>query len=267
MLQYMYTGETLIQQERVSNFLEVAKELDIGDIMKTLLNIAPEDDDEEEEDEEVDGDTLAEDVSVMQEIESEVVKLEKVVKEPAKRKESSGPLPWKDKDSTVTLPWQVMETAKAASNLHAVTTNTLTSSVSPAMTLPLPPRSQQDSRPGPRSALFDTIMSTTCPDCGATFTSKPGMKLHQKAQHSGITFPCGQCEYRAKQKEQIKRHTKSVHDVHQCTYCDFKAIGQRNVLEHTKAKHLPKKKVVRGDRGILKKRIRTVDGVLYGGSL
>ena len=176
MLQYMYTGETLIQQERVSNFLEVAKELDIGDIMKTLLNIAPEDDDEEEvEDEEVDGDTLAEDVSVMQEIESEVVKLEKVVKEPAKRKESSGPLPWKDKDSTVTLPWQVMETAKAASNLHAVTTNTLTSSVSPAMTLPLPPRSQQDSRPGPRSALFDTIMSTTCPDCGATFTSKPGM--------------------------------------------------------------------------------------------
>ena len=47
----------------------------------------------------------------------------------------------------------------------------------------------------------------------------------------------------------------------------FKAIGQRNVLEHTKAKHLPKKKVVRGDRGILKKRIRTVDGVLYGGSL
>ena len=266
MLQYMYTGETLIQQERVSNFLEVAKELDIGDIMKTLLNIAPEDDDEEEE-EEVDGDTLAEDVSVMQEIESEVVKLEKVVKEPARRKESSGPLPWKDKDSTVTLPWQVMETAKAASNLHAVTTNTLTSSVSPAMTLPLPPRSQQDSRPGPRSALFDTIMSTTCPDCGATFTSKPGMKLHQKAQHSGITFPCGQCEYRAKQKEQIKRHTKSVHDVHQCTYCDFKAIGQRNVLEHTKAKHLPKKKVVRGDRGILKKRIRTVDGVLYGGSL
>ena len=55
--------------------------------------------------------------------------------------------------------------------------------------------------------------------------------------------------------------------MHQCTYCDFKAIGQRNVLEHTKAKHLPKKKVVRGDRGILKKRIRTVDGVLYGGSL
>ena len=127
MLQYMYTGETLIQQERVSNFLEVAKELDIGDIMKTLLNIAPEDDDEEE-DEEVEGDTLAEDVSVMQEIESEVVKLEKVVKEPAKRKESSASLPWKDKDSTVTLPWQVMESAKASSNLHAVTTNTLTSS-------------------------------------------------------------------------------------------------------------------------------------------
>ena len=93
MLQYMYTGETLIQQERVSNFLEVAKELDIGDIMKTLLNIAPEDDDEEEEDEEVEGDTLAEDVSVMQEIESEVVKLEKVVKEPAKRKESSARCP------------------------------------------------------------------------------------------------------------------------------------------------------------------------------
>ena len=40
MLQYMYTGETVLQPDRVASFLEVAKELDIGDVKKNVLNIA-----------------------------------------------------------------------------------------------------------------------------------------------------------------------------------------------------------------------------------
>ena len=46
-LEYMYTGETVLQPDRVASFLEVAKELDIGDVKKNILNIATEENIEE----------------------------------------------------------------------------------------------------------------------------------------------------------------------------------------------------------------------------
>ena len=46
-LQYMYTGETVLQPDRVASFLEVAKELDIGDVKRNILNIATEENIEE----------------------------------------------------------------------------------------------------------------------------------------------------------------------------------------------------------------------------
>ena len=67
MLQYMYTGETVLHPDRVSDFLEAAKDLDIGDVRKNILSI-PTDENIEEVQLDSDDEDVIEEISVVDDI-------------------------------------------------------------------------------------------------------------------------------------------------------------------------------------------------------
>ena len=185
-LQYMYTGETVIQPDRVASFLEVAKELDIGDVKKNILNIAT-DENIEEVQLDSDDDTI-EEISILDNNkEDKANKIEELC-------------------------------IKESFSLQSREPSDLPS-------------------PQPTSALFDFTMSNICPECGKELSSNFSMKMHYKAQHSGVTFPCNKCEFVAKIKNQLERHSKNVHEVYHCNDCDFKTFGRRSLWLHTKSRH------------------------------
>ena len=82
MLQYMYTGETVLHPDRVSDFLEAAKDLDIGDVRKNILSI-PTDENIEEVQLDSDDEDVIEEISVVDDIKTNQVSESKhlVIKE------------------------------------------------------------------------------------------------------------------------------------------------------------------------------------------
>ena len=52
-------------------------------------------------------------------------------------------------------------------------------------------------------------------------------------------FPCEHCDYKATQKSDLLKHTKSIHDgvKFSCDQCDFKASRKSNLMTHIRATH------------------------------
>ena len=51
-----------------------------------------------------------------------------------------------------------------------------------------------------------------CIQCDKQFTNKYNLKVHQLA-HTGIKYPCSQCEYQAKFKSNLARHIQNIHKI------------------------------------------------------
>ena len=56
----------------------------------------------------------------------------------------------------------------------------------------------------PWSQISNDSKSIECPECGAVFTQKGSMVKHYRSKHEGIKYPCNQCDYKAKQKGNLK---------------------------------------------------------------
>ena len=57
--------------------------------------------------------------------------------------------------------------------------------------------------------------------------------------NKGETFPCQYCEYKAKQKGNLKTHIQSIHEgkTFQCQYCVNKATQKCNIKTHIQSIH------------------------------
>ena len=68
---------------------------------------------------------------------------------------------------------------------------------------------------------------------------------HIKAEHEGVRYECDQCDNKAKEKSNLKKHIDGEHKglvvaskTFPCSQCDFKVMCRKNLIKHTESEHL-----------------------------
>merc|ERR1712133_178456 len=51
----------------------------------------------------------------------------------------------------------------------------------------------------------------SCNHCEQQFTRKNSLNVHVKSVHEGVKYPCNKCDYRATRKKIVKRHIETIH--------------------------------------------------------
>ena len=78
-----------------------------------------------------------------------------------------------------------------------------------------------------------------CKKCDYISVTPRRLKLHVKVKHEGVCYPCGQCDYKAPENANLKIHIQSKHEgiKYPCNQCDYEATQQGNLKAHIKSKH------------------------------
>ena len=79
----------------------------------------------------------------------------------------------------------------------------------------------------------------SCTQCEYKATRKDYLKAHQQSQHEGVRYSCNQCEYQAGQQKFVKAHQKSKHEGvrYYCDQCEVKTTTSGHLQRHKQAKH------------------------------
>ena len=79
-----------------------------------------------------------------------------------------------------------------------------------------------------------------CKICDASYYSSVGLSFHKKAKHGGAVYPCSECDYSSSFQPNTRRHFKEKHQgkIYSCDKCDYK-IGRSGLLKtHIDYEHL-----------------------------
>jgi len=78
-----------------------------------------------------------------------------------------------------------------------------------------------------------------CQQCDYKTTTQIYLKNHIESKHEGIKYPCQQCDYQATQPSALQRHVKSKHDgaKYPCQQCDYQASFSTSLYRHVKTIH------------------------------
>ena len=78
-----------------------------------------------------------------------------------------------------------------------------------------------------------------CNECDKRFSQKVSLITHQKGVHEGVKFQCNECDKRFSQKITLINHQKGVHKgvKFQCNKCAFSSSDPSNLNSHKKRNH------------------------------
>ena len=78
-----------------------------------------------------------------------------------------------------------------------------------------------------------------CPDCEKVFANHNSLRDHIGYKHIGIKFDCHLCDYRATKKASLKLHIQSMHFgiLFPCNYCNYKNAKKARLDLHILTKH------------------------------
>ena len=79
----------------------------------------------------------------------------------------------------------------------------------------------------------------SCDQCDYQASHQSNLTTHIKSVHEGVRFLCNQCDYQASQQANLTTHIKSKHEglKFACNECDYQASNQSNLTAHIKSKH------------------------------
>ena len=79
-----------------------------------------------------------------------------------------------------------------------------------------------------------------CNQCDYKATMQNNLTKHIQSKHEGIKYACYQCDYQATRQDNLTTHIQSVHEgiKYDCNQCDYKATQKTNLTTHIKKKHL-----------------------------
>ena len=82
-------------------------------------------------------------------------------------------------------------------------------------------------------------MQKNCPDCDSNFTNTASLRDHIRYKHIGIKFDCHLCDYRATKKFSLKFHIQTMHFgiKFPCNYCPYKSSKKPRLEHHILKKH------------------------------
>ena len=79
-----------------------------------------------------------------------------------------------------------------------------------------------------------------CNQCGKQFTMQKSLTRHIQSKHEGVKYACNQCDYTGAQKGNLTQHIESKHEgvKYTCNYCDHEANSKPALIYHAKSKHI-----------------------------
>merc|ERR1719342_1913567 len=171
-LQFMYLGQATLFQDRMNDFLSVAKSLEIKEISKNVdcaVDDSSQDHSYDENIEPNNGETKEEDTIVTPRNDESVVehKDSKVISQV----NEAGQYPCYKCDKQFSYRRSLYQHNKS-------------------------------SHEG---------IKFSCSKCGYKATTKQTLVIHIQSIHEGLKFPCNMCEYKATQKHHLFRHKKNIH--------------------------------------------------------
>ena len=79
----------------------------------------------------------------------------------------------------------------------------------------------------------------TCHKCGRTYKKKFDLQAHIRSEHEGIFYECDLCDYKNSEARKLRQHKESKHEGirHACGKCDFKAAQHSSLKHHNESVH------------------------------
>ena len=136
-LQFMYLGEATIYQDRINEFMNIAKDLEVKELSK---------DDESNEE------------------------------------------------------FDISEADNVDKSMHDNQTRSVSSTNDELLDLNIPEYDDSNDR-----KVVANSQSYNCQDCEAVFTTKNGLQYHYRSKHTGVTYSCDECDYKATQQSSRDR--------------------------------------------------------------
>ena len=78
-----------------------------------------------------------------------------------------------------------------------------------------------------------------CITCQKKFSNQSHLTRHIQSKHEGVKYACNKCDYQATQPNHLTTHFQSKHEDirYVCHECDYKAIDQSVLIRHIQSKH------------------------------
>jgi len=79
----------------------------------------------------------------------------------------------------------------------------------------------------------------TCGQCDQQFTQQGNLTVHIKSKHEGVKYACNQCDYQATQRSSLLTHIRAKHEGlrFECSQCEFQSTQKGILTAHIKLKH------------------------------
>ena len=99
----------------------------------------------------------------------------------------------------------------------------------------------EENKPKSHRRIYSTNEKTkhNCNECGYQATTRGNLKTHIQSVHEKIKHPCNLCVHQATNQANLKTHIQSVHEKikYPCNLCVYQATNQANLKRHIKHVH------------------------------
>ena len=78
-----------------------------------------------------------------------------------------------------------------------------------------------------------------CNQCDYQATRQDSLAKHIQYKHEGVKYDCNQCDYQARRPDILENHIQTIHEGfrYECNQCDQKFTHQRSLTKHIQSKH------------------------------
>ena len=220
LLEFLYLGQTNIGQERLEEFFNVSKSLDIKEISNAEDYQSKEG--KKRKDKSI-GNNLDEDLSVTV---------------------NSSALHDNEDEICNSVDYQSRETKKRRKLLkkndheeeltHTVNFSVLTENeYDDKLSKTFKTEKSKSFKHNPQKKLNE------CPQCDYKSAKASRIRKHVESKHDGVTFGCDKCELSFSNTSNLRKHIRVVHlgMKFNCSECDYKNGQKVNLQNHMKSKH------------------------------
>ena len=204
-IQFIYLGEATFYQERMDEFLAVAKSLEIKELCAAKFQTKSETEGEPSP-------TVPE--TFMEETKSETEN------EPTPTEEETKSEPEDEPSPTVPEPETFME-------------DVIEETIIPNG------RTKQAPQQRKGNVKVHTNGKYECEQCHKTYSARSNLYAHKKSFHMGVKYACDQCDFKATTQENVRIHIQSKHEgiKYPCDQCEYQARYLCNLIVHIQSKH------------------------------
>ena len=236
-LHFIYLGEATFHEERLNDFLSVAKSLEIKGLSSEEEIKTPESSNQDSEVIPIDEiDNLLNEEStavpspevitdnISAENDKEVSQSDESVNQEIPGPKIKSPDTQSKIGDTLNqlLDEDEQRENKSSSDKEEDTTKALND------TMPLEKSEQEDKK---------LITKIECKECSKEFEDTGSLYLHQQAVHAPKVFICEFCPYEATTKRSFEMHVQRQHARFHCSRCTYRATSKLNLVTHVKLNH------------------------------